>query len=357
MSKAFTTVLAIIGCVVAAPSFATDTPGANLRDTKLFRFEFDNDTFLGSDDAFSAGWSVQVHSPMLDKWPKGLAGWIGRLPTLHDDGEGGRIVRWGWGITQLIVTPHDITIATPQPDDSPWAGALGGYVSWSSYDNDRLGALQMYLGCGGPCSHAEESQKFIHEKLNFGKTPEGWDNQLANKVLVNLNYEYRHKIWRGAERYQTRRFGQDASVGAQAGYGTFATYAEAWLEYRFGWDLPPGFTKLADPPAIGVALDPVYLAPDRPAIVQRTWRPYFNIVARMRYVRDFITTDGGRTENGGYYAPVVSTPGERQLIAGLHFAKLPLAFHLTYYRYFDNEVTSRVPDKLDWVNFSFERRF
>ena len=49
---------------------------------KLFRFEFDNDTFLGSDDAFSAGWSVQVHSQLLDEWTPGLAGWIGRFPTL-----------------------------------------------------------------------------------------------------------------------------------------------------------------------------------------------------------------------------------------------------------------------------------
>ena len=48
----------------------------------------------------------------------------------------GRIARWAWGITQLIITPEDVTIAAPQPDDAPWAGLLGGYVSWAAYDND-----------------------------------------------------------------------------------------------------------------------------------------------------------------------------------------------------------------------------
>ena len=356
MRHALAVLVAILAAAGSASS-AADDRATNLRDTKLFRFEFDNDSFVGSDDAFSAGWSFQVHSAMLDEWPKGLAGWIGRFPTLHDDGDGGRIVRWGWGFSQVIITPHDITIAAPQPDDAPWAGMLGGYVSWSSYDNERLGALQLYLGCVGPCSHAEQAQTFVHEDLHFGETPEGWANQLANKTLVNLNYEYRHKIWTGAERYQTRGFGSDASVGAQAGYGSYATYAEAWLEYRFGWDLAPGFTKFADPPALGVALDPVYLAPSRPAVVQRTWRPYFNLVARLRSVSSFVATDGGATANGGYYTPVGSTPGEKQLIAGMHFAKLPFAFHLTYYRYFSDEVSKRVPDKFDWVNFSFEWRF
>ena len=92
MGKAVLPVVAFrsqAGAALAQPATAqeVDIPGM-----RLFRFEFDNDTFLGSDDAFSAGWSIQIHSAMLDKWPKGLAGWIGRFPTLHDDGE--LVVDW-----------------------------------------------------------------------------------------------------------------------------------------------------------------------------------------------------------------------------------------------------------------------
>ena len=353
------TAAALVASVaVAGQASAAEEPGKNLRNSKLFRFEFDNDTFLGSDDAFTAGWSFQIHSQLLDEWTPGFAGWIGRIPTLGDDGKGGRIARWSWGITQLILTPADITIAAPQPDDAPWAGLLGGYVSWTTYDNRRLAALQVYLGCIGPCSHAEEAQKFIHTDLNFGDTPMGWPNQIDNDVLVNLNYEYRHKLWMGGAKYETTRWGRDLSVGTQVGVGSFATYAEVWLEYRFGWDIPPGFTKLADPPALGIALDPVYLDPDKPRADARSWRPYFNVVARVRSVNKFAPLEGGATQNGGVYQQIVSTPGENQIILGAHFAKLPLAFHLTYYRYLDDAaVTGRIRSQLDWVNFSFERRF
>ena len=347
--------LALIGLVSVAQVPAAAAQETDVRDQRLFRFEFDNDTFVGSDDAFSAGWSIQVHSRMHDEWKPGLAGWIGRIPTLRDDGDGGRIVRSAWGVTQLIFTPEDVTVRTAQPDDAPWAGLLGGYVSWAAYDNRRLAALQMYLGCIGPCSRGEEVQGFVHNTLGFGETPEGWSNQLDDDVLGNLNYEYRYKLWTGGARYDVPRWGNDLSVGAQAGVGGYATYAATWLEYRFGWNLPQGFTKLADPPALGVALDPVYVDPNGP-LVESRWRAYANVVVRVRSVDSFAATQSGMTQDGGYRVGT-ATPGDEQLIVGVHVAKLPLAFHLSYYRYRDDELSDLIPAMLDWVNFSFERRF
>jgi hypothetical protein len=323
---------------------------------KLFRVELDNDTFLGSDDAFSAGWSLQVHSPLLDEWTPGLAGWIGRFPSLRDDGPGGRIVRWSWGVTQLIVTPQDVAIAAPQLDDTPWAGLLGGYVSWAAYDDQRLAALQAYVGCLGPCSQAEAVQKFVHNDLHLGARPEGWSNQLNGGVLFNLNYEYRRKVWTRDAPKGTRGWATDASIGAQAGVGSFATYAEAWVEYRFGWGIPPGFNKLSDPPALGIALDPVYSGAHAPSD-RRAWRPHFFVVARLRSIERFVVTEGGTTQNGGGHPRVDSIPGARQLIVGAHVAKAPFALQLTYYRYLDSNVARAIPSKLDWVNVSFDRRF
>jgi hypothetical protein len=347
--------LALMACATASQPSAAGGQETDMRETRLFRFELDNDTFVGSDDAFSAGWSIQLHSPMRDEWKPGLASWIGRLPTLGDDGDGGRIVRSALGVTQLIITPEDVTIPAPQPEDAPWAGLLGGYVSWSAYDNRRLAALQIYVGCIGPCSHAEDVQEFVHDDLGFGERPEGWRNQLGDEFLLNLNYEYRYKLWSSAGKYDTRGWGNDLSVGAQGGLGSYATYAAAWIEYRFGWDIPQGFTKFADPPALGIALDPVYVEPNGAPVSSR-WRAYFNIVARVRSVGRFAATESGDTEDGGYRHGV-GTPGDRQLVAGVHVAKLPVAFHLTYYRYRDEPLNSMFPAELDWVNFSFERRF
>ena len=126
---------ALLSAAPAAPAFGQE--GTGIRAKHMLRFEFDNDTIFESDDAFSAGWSLQLYSPIHDSWDETLPGWIGRLPGLGDDGEGGRVVRWAAGISQLMVTPHDITIAGPQPDDSPWAGILGVYGSLSSSDHHR----------------------------------------------------------------------------------------------------------------------------------------------------------------------------------------------------------------------------
>jgi len=90
--------------------------------------------------------------------------------------------------------------------------------------------------------------------------------------------------------------------------------------------------------------------------VQSRWRAYANVVVRMRQVDQFAATESGTTANGAYRLGF-GTPGERQLLVGVHVAKLPLAFHLTYYRYRDDSVLSTIPSELDWVDFSFERRF
>ena len=158
------------------------------RDLKLLRFEVDNDAFVDSDSAFTSAWSVQLHSPLFDEWPRrSFERWVSRVPGLGDDGPGARVVRRAWGVTQVMITPRDITIAGPQPDDVPWAGMLGGYVSWSSYDNERLAALQGYLGCIGSCSHAEEVQKLFHNSLGRGKSPRGWPNPIADRLLPILS--------------------------------------------------------------------------------------------------------------------------------------------------------------------------
>ena len=39
---------------------------------------------------------------------------------------------------------------------------------------------------------------------------------------------------------------------------------EVEVEYRFGWGLPMGFTKVPDPAGWGMAIDPVYVNPVGP---------------------------------------------------------------------------------------------
>jgi hypothetical protein len=73
-----------------------------------------------------------------------------------------------------------------------------------------MGALQGYVGCLGPGSGAED--------LDLGEPPQGWDNQLVNRALGNLNYEYCYKLLVDAadQYFIPGRYAQGFSVGGQA---------------------------------------------------------------------------------------------------------------------------------------------
>jgi hypothetical protein len=200
-------------------------------------------------------------------------------------------------------------------------------------------------------------QKLIHEGLGFGEPPKGWKNQLVNQALGNLNYEFRYKVLADApdQYFNPGRFGHDLSVGGQGAVGNFATYIWGEVEYRFGWGLPMGFTKTPDPPGFGMMLDPVYVDPvaPLPGVVQ-AWRNYFTLMGRLSYDTYLAPSEGGPTVAGNNHPKLRPYPGKYQALVGYHLARIPFAFHLTYYRYF-NEVGDA--SSTDWVNLSFEYRF
>ena len=82
--------LASVFLTAAVPAQHAAAQVADLRNLSVVRFDFDNDVFLGKDNSFTAGWSLQVHSRLNDVWGPGYAKRIGRVPGLGDGGRGGR---------------------------------------------------------------------------------------------------------------------------------------------------------------------------------------------------------------------------------------------------------------------------
>ena len=326
-------------------------------DVAMVRFEFDNDSAFGSDDAFTAGWSLQLHSGLDDEWSGPLASVMAKSKLFGDDGEGGRVVRRSFGLTQLMSSPNDLALAELQPDDAPYAGVLGVHGSWASYDNRRLAALQLYVGCMGPCSGAEQVQKFVHNDIGAGDDPQGWDNQLDTEWLGNVNFAWKRKLYAPADdRYQPGRWANDFSIGGQLGAGNAATYADAQIEYRLGWGLPMGFTHIPDPAPRGVVLDPLYHPVGAPATPKGAWRGYLSVVVRGIAMDEVVVRDGGPTENGLHHPGLDGGDTFSEALVGLHVGKSNYAFHLTYFRLLSGEEEGLHSDS-DWLNFSFERRF
>lgn len=116
--------------------------------------------------------------------------------------------------------------------------------------------------------------------------------------------------------YSGRRWASDLSVGGQLGVGNLATFANAEVEWRFGWGLPMGFTHIPDPPGLGIALDPLHVDHKAPSDERPRWRGYGSLVVRFTALDYFAPAEGGRTVNGGFHPRVNDQSDTPQLLLG-----------------------------------------
>jgi len=155
-------------------------------DTRLFRVYEDND-FLnirgkGTDEAYTNGTRFDLFytknhpsSFVVDR----------KLPHAGDSS----INVFGWSLMQVMFTPQDITKTTFQPDDYAYAGGLFVTHSLYSYNPVKKYSYQteLLLGVMGPMALAGQAQTFVHHLIHY-KKPMGWDNQLGDDPLININF-------------------------------------------------------------------------------------------------------------------------------------------------------------------------
>jgi lipid A 3-O-deacylase len=154
--------------------------------THLFRIYEDND-FLnvrgnGTDNSYTNGLRLELFYAKNRTSPR----FIDRLIPRAGNNS---INIAGWSISQLMVTPNDITTMEYQPNDYPYAGALFVTRSQYSYNtaNKYSFRTELITGIRGPASFAKQFQTYIHTLINYDK-PQGWDNQLKTYALVNIDF-------------------------------------------------------------------------------------------------------------------------------------------------------------------------
>ncbi len=241
----------MLGCFssnVLADDFNLDSPR---NQGGMWRFEFDNDTFLGEDSNFSNGWSIQYHTERESNWDETdtfvWIKWVGKnFPTLQDEGS---IVRFARGVGQNLITPDDITNPNPPPGDLPYAGTLHYNLSWQRFNRETAAIFQYNIGVLGEEAFGEEVQKFVHDDLGAGDTPEGWDTQRDTEPILNLAYA---RWWRlfHAGRYDNGWAGQ-LSSGYGVHLGNLYTGGDVGFAFRYGWNIPEGFNSYPAPPGRG----------------------------------------------------------------------------------------------------------
>ena len=103
-----------------------------------------------------------------------------------------------FSLTQEINTPSDTLSPNPSLDDMPYSGAL--YLGWGygaildrGGRKDCLFSVEAKLGVIGPAAGGQTVQNKFHELINTPPSA-GWENQVPNELLVNIDGEFRRRF-------------------------------------------------------------------------------------------------------------------------------------------------------------------
>ena len=140
-----------------------------------------------------------------------------------------------------MYTPADISRKDVVTDDRPYAGwaYIGlAYHRKTEFEEylDFVDSVEIQMGMVGPLSFAEETQTLVHELRDI-ETAKGWDHQLKNEPGLVVAFERKWLFSMDSDRL----FAADAIVHTGGTLGNVATYVNAGLEVRSGFNLARNF--------------------------------------------------------------------------------------------------------------------
>jgi lipid A 3-O-deacylase len=303
----------------------TDALQKRLRDRPVryrpnWRFEFSNDVFLGSDNFFSAGWSLQMHGARVDSWDNARdTPAFGRslarlfLPEQAAD----RSFRESWGFGQVISTPEDIDSEELLENDIQYSSLLAVTNGWIAFNDTQFTGFQWLLGVVGPAAQGEEVQKIVHALVKSPE-PQGWDNQLGNEPILNFTYMMKRKL------INLKSF--DFAVNGGAALGNWFSNVDASIELRIGKNKPGGFLYIPDPVGRSMFYDAALPLADK----SKRYTFYASAVLRATYMAHMLILDGST------FSESPSLKDERepfvgQMILGLHYRRYRWGIHTNWW--------------------------
>nr|WP_321266115.1 lipid A deacylase LpxR family protein [uncultured Sulfurimonas sp.] len=166
-----------------------------------FSFQFYNDFFAGTDQHFTSGvalsWMDDTYehkeNDSVNAYSKFMINSFDFLtPNSLDKTQN---YSAGINISQMIITPKDTTLSTPQYNDIPYAGylALGFYLF--EWDARSFNEFRVDIGVVGANAGAKNVQDMFHSLIG-NKKAKGWDTQLKTKYTINALYRYGEISWK-----------------------------------------------------------------------------------------------------------------------------------------------------------------
>lgn len=132
-------------------------------------------------------------------------------------------------IGQDMHTPENAELAVVDSTDRPYAGLL--YATYRKVTSDYWRTLRietnLYFGVQGPAAGAGATQNFMHSLFLENKDFNGWDNQIGNGLVLDLDVEVSKMLPLTGKIYETNVFGK-------AHIGTIYNYVISGLQFKLG---------------------------------------------------------------------------------------------------------------------------
>lgn len=246
-------------------SAEVQAPAAASPDRGSLTVTFANDLFAQSDGNFSNGVGFLWTSSAVDdlgreSFLKRYADFWSFLPVV---GQQDTSTYVSFGIGQIMSTPTDITVANPPPGEQPYAGLLAASTGLHAETERSLHSWWVLLGVIGPSSGAEQTQKAIHELTN-SDPPQGWDTQLSDEPVLNVYYDWRHRL---ATTPAQENWGADLVSSTGGGLGNAWIGAWTGVFGRVGYNLPSDYGPTV--PRAGLSAAPLQIRARSPL-----WKVY-----------------------------------------------------------------------------------
>jgi lipid A 3-O-deacylase len=169
----------------SVPSHILDAPQKN-----IFSLVVENDSIGGgTDENYTSG--VRLNYTKVGAEFPDIAHKIDRIIPTFEINKTSSIY---YSLGQSIFAPKDITQATLNPDDRPWAAFLYGSLGMATLTDNHTDEVEATLGVVGPAALGEQAQKFVHKHITDSPTPEGWSHQLKNEPGLMLAWQ---RSWPG----------------------------------------------------------------------------------------------------------------------------------------------------------------
>ena len=133
---------------------------------------------------------------------------------------------------QKIYTPKDLEAATIIKEDRPYAGYMYIKSSLHQATKEHLHSLSMQVGMIGPSVQMDKVQEMIHSLIG-SDDPMGWNFQLKNELILQLNYAYKKYV------ELSDSFVFIPEYGFDLGNASTKVYTAGLI--RWGQDLPQDF--------------------------------------------------------------------------------------------------------------------